>query len=590
MPPDTLTVSQFCDQHELLDRGKGFSSELTPYLRGVMDAFTDPEIEQIWFPKPTQIGGTRAIFNMVAYLIVNDPDDAMIVYPTLELAEYNSKNRLQPMIEASPVLRELYLPKESTDLELHFSNGMILVLAGANSPASLASRPIRYLFFDEVDKYPLRAKEEASPIKLALERTRTYPHNKKIVGTSTPTFRYGNVWRQMEQADVIMRYEVPCPHCGRYQEFSFKQIKWPEGSGVDTVCDAAYYQCGHCQHRITDADKREMVALGKWVAAQQRTNSRRLAAFHMNCIASPWLRFGEIAREFLSSKDDLENLQNFINSWLAEPFEQTAKAISSAIVLERQTTLPEGIVPSWAMILSGGVDWQPVKGIFYWTIRAWGPGITSQNIAHGAAMHWSDVARVMNIAFQKEDDGGSMMVNLCAIDSGDDTDFVEEIHLNNPEWTALVKGASHRMNSRYTISQVNRPHSKANGCRLVMVNTGAYKDLIAGRLQKAVGKGSWMVHAECDAEYAEQISSEHKVPKTPGSSEEVWRPKTTTAANHYLDAEVYAAVAAEIMGARLLEEPERVIPPPEPAPAHEHSPEGGQPREWLQARPDWLRS
>lgn len=587
-PPDTVTVTDFADGNELYDRGRLFDSSITPYLCEMQDAFTDPEVEELWFVKPTQVGGTRVIFNMIAYLIVHDPDDTLVVYPTLELAEFVSKNRLQPMFESSPVLRELYLPKESTDLELHFANGMVLVLGGANSPASLASRPVRYVFFDEVDKFPQRAGKEASPIKLAIERTKTFPHNKKIVGASTPTYRHGNIWKQMEGADQVLHFHVPCPHCGHLQEMQFRPyLRWPEGANAVEACETAWYECCACKRRMTDADKREMVRRGKWVVTSQRQPGRRRLAFRMNCFPSPWLRLGEIAREFLSSKDDLEDLMNFINSWLAEPFEQTAKSVSSAAVLERQTAVPEGIVPAWAMLLTGGADFQEDR--MYWTIRAWGPGMTSQNIAHGVAFDWSDIEKIMNTAWLKADESGTLMVNLCALDSGNDTDAVEEIHIHNPDWTVLVKGSSSELLSRYRVSVVNRPHSKANGSRLVIVDTGKYKDFIAGRLGKPTGRGAWMVHAECDAEYAAQISSEHKVPKTPGSTQEVWRPKTTTAPNHYLDCEVYAACAADLLQVRFLADadapaPEQTSSPTPPSTGKASPPD----KPWVNVGNDWL--
>ena len=91
------------------------------------------------------------------------------------------------MIKASLGLKNRFLGNESTRLELQF-DGMYLTLAGSNSPSSLASKAIRFLFLDEVDKYPGASKKEADPISLARERTKTF-HNKKIFLTSTPTLR-----------------------------------------------------------------------------------------------------------------------------------------------------------------------------------------------------------------------------------------------------------------------------------------------------------------------------------------------------------------------------------------------------------------
>jgi len=95
---------------------------------------------------------------------------------------------------------------------------------------------------------------------------------------------------------------------------------------------------------------------------------------------------------------------------------------------------------------------------------------------------------------------------------------------------------------------------KAYGMNLVLVDTGKYKDMIAGRMQKKNGSGSWMVYQGCDREYAEQVTAEHKVNVKMGNGKvkQEWQQKTSHADNHYLDCEVYATAAADILGVRTL--------------------------------------
>ena len=88
---------------------------------------------------------------------------------------------------------------------------------------------------------------------------------------------------------------------------------------------------------------------------------------------------------------------------------------------------------------------------------------------------------------------------------------------------------------------------------LVIVDGGKYKDMIAGRMRKPNGRGSWMVYDGCDQEYAEQVTAEHKINVKNGSKVvQVWVPKHSHADNHYLDAEVYALAAADTLGVRML--------------------------------------
>ena len=111
--------------------------------------------------------------------------------------------------------------------------------------------------------------------------------------------------------------------------------------------------------------------------------------------------------------------------------------------------------------------------------------------------------------------------------------------------------------------------SKATGMTLVLVDGGKYKDLIAARMRKSNGQGSWMVFDGIDDEYAEQVTAEHKLTvRSNGRDVERWVKKTTHADNHYLDCEVYAAAAADVMGVRSLypdesgtAQPKQITPP-----------------------------
>lgn len=555
-PPEDITVSEWADKYRILDAKTSampgpWRTEQTPYLKGIMDEFNNYETEEIVYIKPTQVGGTECLQNMAGYIIQQDPAPTMIVYPTDKLAESMSENRLQPMIKAAPTLKKRFLENESSKLELQF-DGMYLTLAGSNSPSSLASKAIRFLFLDEVDKYPGASKKEADPISLARERTKTF-HNRKIFITSTPTLKTGHIWKAKEDADIEKHFFVPCPHCGEYIEFKWKQVHFPKEEGMSLAdrAEFASYVCQECGCVITDQDKPDMLRLGEWRTVKQNTKFVRKVAFWMNTLYSPFVRFSEVVKEFLKSKDDPEQLQNFVNSWLAEPWEDTKLKTNADLVMERQTEYEELVVPDWAKMLTGGVDVQ--ENCLYWTIRAWGSYLTSQNIAHGQAFSFQEVERVMNLEYQMPD-GTPMVVALALIDSGYNADLVYDFCVSNSDWALPSKGSSNPMLSHYKMSTVNKTDSRAFGMNLVLVDTGKYKDMIAGRMKKKNGSGSWMVYAGCDREYAEQVTAEHKVNVKMGNGKvkQEWQLKTSHADNHYLDCEVYALAAADALGVRSL--------------------------------------
>lgn len=591
-PVERVTVSKWAEANRVLPDSNSipgpWRNSVTPYLVEIMDAFSDEMVEEIIFVKPTQVGGTSAMENMLASAIAQDPAPAMCVYPSDDLAERTVESKLDPMIKSCKVLAAKYRINDSKKLALKFTD-MVVYLTGANSPADLASTNIRYLFMDEVDKFPGASKKEADPVSLAKERTKTF-FNRKIFMASTPTLKTGHIWKAKEAADVEKHYFVPCPHCGAFIELKFAQIKWPSKEDVPENADRAEmatYVCQECGCVITDQDKGKMLAAGRWKPVRQKTQHPKSVAFWMNTLYSPFTRFSDIAREFMRSKDDPELLHNFANSWLAEPWEDTKLKTNAEMVMERQTETPEWTLPPWTKLVTGGIDVQ--ENCLYWTIRAWGDYMTSQNISHGQAISMGEVERIMNTELTMPN-GEKVMVNLALMDSGDQTEDVYEFCALNSDWALPCKGTT-TMLSHYRLSTVNKAGSRANGMTLVLVDGGKYKDQIAARMRKENGTGAWMVYQGCDLDYAEQVTAEHKITERSGGKEvQRWVLKTSHADNHYLDCEVYAAAAADVLGVRNLylqnrveenaqEVKKRADPKPDTRPQEEN---------WIKDNDNWI--
>ena len=588
-PPEDISVAEWAQKYRMLDAKTAampgpWRNDKTPYLTEIMNELNNYETEEIVFCKCTQVGGTDAELNMLGYIIGQDPAPSMVVYPSDKLGESISDNRIKPMLQSSPSLRERYHELRSQKLEMQF-DGMYLTISGANSPSSLASRAIKYLFLDEVDKYPGATKKEADPISLAKERTKTFA-NRKIYMTSTPTIKSGHIWKNLLDCDVEKHYFVPCPHCGEMIELKFANLRFPKEEDSLTAsdrADQAVYVCQECGCVITDQHKAQMLRYGEWRIAKENNSARRKIGYWISVLYSPFVRFSEIALEWINSQGDNERLQNFINSWLAEPWEDTRLTTSADVVMERQTEFDEFTVPSWAKFLTGGVDVQ--ETCIYYTIRAWGNFITSQNICHGQAMSWADIERVMNYGYLK-DTGEQLVVSLCLIDSGFDTDAVYDFCANNSDWALPVKGSSRIMTEHFHLSKINKTDSRAYGMNLCVVDGGKYKDMIAARMKKENGRGAWMVYNGCDMEYAKQVTAEHKVQIKRGDQlVQVWELKASHTDNHYLDTEVYAFAGADILGVRsmhLMEEQKQEEK--QKRPEKTETPE----ESWIKANEDWI--
>lgn len=595
VPPDQMLISEWAEKYRVLDEASNisgrWSNSITPYLVGIMDTYLDPHVREIYFCKSTQIGGTEALINILCYNLMMQPAPTMLVYPSDDLAKDISNGKLKPAFRLIPEIKKNFLETKSKQLLLKFKR-MSIYLRGAESPAKLASVAIKYLFFDEIDKMGGASQKEASPYDLAKERLKTYSSQSKLYACSTPTLKTNYIWRLHENADEVRHYFVPCPHCGKMIELKFKQIIFDEDEEKKLSpyerAQSAIYACQECGCVITNADKPGMLLKGEWRAVQKRGKGKaKTVGFWINSLYSVFVSWEAVAEEFLKTKDDPEDFQNFVNSWLAEPWEDTKLKTSADLVMERRTELEAGILPEWTKLLTGGVDVQ--ENCFYWTIRAWGNFSTSQNVIHGQAFSFREVERYMNLKYAMPD-GTEMIVNLALVDSGDQTDDVYDFCTDNADWALPCKGASNPMQSHYRMSKVNKPDSRAYGMQLVLVDGGKYKDMIAARMRRENGEGAWMVHKDCDQEYAEQVTAEHKVNVRMGNGKKrlTWVPKTTHAANHYLDAEVYAYAAADIMGVRSLhleemDEKERMEAKHMPQ-TEERAPE----ENWIKANEHWV--
>lgn len=521
-----------------------------------MDRFTDPLIEKIVLCFGAQLGKTETELNMIGYALDQTSSPTMMVYPTDTIAKFASDKRVQPMIKSVKSINDKF-DENSKLLELDFNNGNYMVLVGANSPSSLSSRSIKYLFFDEIDKYPAFAGKEADPIKLATERTKTFV-DKKIVMVSTPTVESGNIWQAFMSANERRQYYVPCPHCGVSQVLKFKQIKWPEehNDNVDRIRDTAYYECEHCGESIYDKHKMEMLRSGEWRAVNESQSKVRSVSYHLSSIYSPWVTFGDVAYEFKNSKGTPATLMNFINSWLAEPW-KSSKTKSTQNMEFTQSNYPCGVVPDKAVLLIASVDVQ--LDHFWWEVRAYAPGVKSYLIDYGQASTWEDLEEIIINREYPSEYGEPRQVMKAGIDSGFRTDEVYQFCSRFPEVCIPIKGSSNHttMTAPYTMTSLEK--GVVGGLKLYVLNTDYWKDFIFARMIRQAGEdGTIHLYKECPQEYSDHLRSEEKQEirnvKT-GAVTVQWKPLTSHPVNHLLDTCTYNAAVADIAGVKYLVEP-----------------------------------
>jgi len=287
-PPPRQTVSEWADANRWLSSEASaepgpWRTDRAPYQRAILDALTpNSPYEHVVMMAAAQTGKTEVALNLVGYIIDRDPGPMLVVLPRVEDGEAWSKDRLAPMLRMTPCLNGKVADVRTRDsnnriLHKQFQGGSITI-AGANSPAGLAMRPIRYVLLDEVDRYPASAGTEGDPVALAIKRSATW-WNRKILLVSTPTVkgasRIESWWLRSNQSS----YWVPCPDCGAYQVLVWPNLEWPEGRPEE-----ARYRCAHCGALIPPHRKAWMLARGEWRAANPKS---KIAGFWISQLYSP---------------------------------------------------------------------------------------------------------------------------------------------------------------------------------------------------------------------------------------------------------------------------------------------------------------
>ena len=433
-PDPDLTVSEWADRHRMLsgrasaEPGR-YRTVRTPYMREIMDRLSpgDPT-QRVVFMKAAQVGATEAGNNWIGFAIHQAPGPMLAVQPTVELAKRNSRQRIDPLIDESPELRERVKPARSRDagntmLSKEFAGG-VLIMTGANSAVGLRSTPARYIFLDEVDAYPASADEEGDPVTLAEARSLTFAHRRKVLLVSTPTIRgLSRIEREFEASDQ-RRYFVPCPHCGSMQWLKFERLRWQKGRP-----ETAEYHCEGCDRPIAEHHKTAMLEGGEWRATAVAADPTTVG-YHLSALYSPvgWLSWPRIARGWEAAQGSDEAIKAFRNTILGETWVESGEAPDWQRLYDRREAWKPGIVPAGGLFLTAGADVQ--KDRIEVDVWAWGRGLESWLVDHvvieggpGDPTCWQELTELLGRTWEHAS-GQPMTLARLAIDSGFETSAV----------------------------------------------------------------------------------------------------------------------------------------------------------------------
>lgn len=573
-PPPSLSVSEWADLHRYLpgtsaEPGR-WRTDRTPYLREIMDCFSDPLVERVVFMKAAQIGGSEALNNVLGYFIDQDPAPILLVQVSDGEAAKYSKERVAPMIASCPVLAEKVGAVKSRDsgntIEAKEFPGGHLGIVGANAPSKLRARPRRVVLFDEVDGYPASAGAEGDPVELGVKRTSTF-WNRKIGMISTPTVkgvsRIEEAFRESDQR----RYLVPCPECGHEQALEWDGLKWEKDESGRHLPDTARYACEGCGCLIDEKHKPRMLEGGRWEA----TAESEIPGFHLNALYSPWFGWSELVREFLSAKKHAHKLRVFWNTRLGLPFEERGEAPEWRRLYNRRESYPIGTCPEGVEFLTVGADVQGTwVEVYVW---GWGFGRESWLVDHlviEGHISRAEVKEALTEALHHTypaSQGVELPISRFAIDTGfDQSEVVAWARETGDPRVMLVKG-NHWQNWTSLLGSPTKSEVTFRGKRY-----GLLLWPVGGALIKQETYGFFALEQPTDGnpyppgyihlpqvsdEICKQLVAEDLVTRQDarGYTKREWEPNRHR--NEALDCRVYARAAAEQQGlGRMVERPD----------------------------------
>ena len=575
-PPEDLTVTEWADKYRMLSQESSAESgrwrtSRTPYLADIMDAFTDPNVRNIVFVSASQVGKSELINNCICYIIDQDPGTILFIQPSLVEVKKYSQLRIEPMIRDTPRIRRKVREtrsgrdNSSTILRKSFPGGM-LMLAGSNEPAGLASTPARYVFGDERDRWAPSAGKEGDPWELSIARQATF-FNAKTVQTSTPTVKGASNIATAFEEGTRERWHHLCPHCGKWFEITFNCIHFEPikrevaGRIVRDVREDPVCTCPHCGGISSEQTMRRQPQ--KWIAEDpDALKAKATRSFWLSAFASPWVTWRSIAVRFLNAKDNPRRLQVVYNTLFGELWEDRGDMWTEDEMLQRRedygtdakgnpVELPDGV-----LVLTCGVDTQDDR--LEYEVVGHGRNGQTGGVEYGVIRGrpddpavWERLDDVIDKP-RKYRDGMSLKVSMTFVDSGGH--FTQEVYnecrVRRNRQVFAIRGVGGE--DRPYVPNPKPVNLKGKRIKTLLFSLGvdAGKTKIMDNLLVESPDRAYYCHfptnpeAGYDIRYFESLISEHKVRvDTERTTKYIWAKLPGHVRNEALDCRNYANAA-----------------------------------------------
>lgn len=564
-PPPKLTIDTWADRYRILsskssaEPGK-WRTDRVPFQREVMRAISDRRTERVIMKYGAQLSKTEILMNTVGYYADYEPSPIMFLMPTKDMAQDFSTTRLNDMIQSTPQLRSKIIENDNardTKRQKEFAGGYI-VLTGSNSAAELASRPIRILLADEIDRFPSNVKDEGDPLNLAIERTKTWA-NKKIVLTSTPTIKGGSRIELAYENSTKEEYYIPCPKCGEMVKLEWKNI----------IFENVSHKCEKCLESSSEYEWKKNLIKGEWRRSNLEIDPYQVRGFHISELYSPFSKWESIIQKFKEAKGDEQLMKVFVNTALGECFEEKVERFDfekiqartedyGEYINEEDGTINDIEIPDKVTVLTAGVDVQDDR--LEVEIVGWGPGEESWGIYYRVIMGnpalpyvWNTLDEFLMRDFEYQNGEKIRVACTCIDTGGHHTDDVYRYVKAREQLNIFgIKGSGET--GRPLISRPSKNNKGGISLFVLGVNTG--KDSIMSNL-KVEKPGEKYMHYPNDPKrgydevYFKGLTSEIKIVTfSKGQAKIEWK-TIGDKRNEPLDIRNYAQAALRIANPNL---------------------------------------
>lgn len=517
-PPPRIDTADWADKYRHIAKGpeRGpWRNARTPYLIEPMRCASSHmpyERVVLWFA--TQLGKSEVLYNAVMQRIHTDPQDIMMVQPTLQDAQDHSVQRFLPTIIQTPVMHGRVAIRKSRDESTSWRSrsiqgGFTVFFGGANSASSLASKPLGFAVADEVDKWPADVDNEGPPLGLLEERMSNFSRRKLIIASTCNIKGQSTIEREYLASDQ-RKYHVPCPHCNELQilQWGSKEdwgLKWLKTDSGKARPETAVYICRHCGGAIAEHQKDGMLSNGIWIPDAPGAGLGKRAGFWLNKLYSPlgWKSWASLVEEWEAAMEAKRTgnsapLKKFTNSSLAETWEEVGTGADSRALASRAEEYELGIVPRGGLMCTMGVDTQPDR--LEARVYAYGRGeeswLVDRHIIYGdpnldentEGSPWTRLTEIRRTPLMHSS-GAQMLIEATCIDSGGhNTHAVYSYCRAHAHANVLaVKGASTYgrpvIGKPSMIDVTWRGKTQPKSLKLWSVGTDTAKHLLYGRMR-----------------------------------------------------------------------------------------------------------